>query len=64
MKAKQKKVEVLDLSSLGLSADNAKVTYEKYELPPEKAAGKVFKGTPQELAQQIVQHLRSEAKVI
>jgi len=64
MKAKQKKVEVFDLAALGLSADNAKVTYEKYELPPEKAAGKVFKGTPQELAQQLVQHLRNEAKVI
>lgn len=64
MKAKQKKVETFDLNALGLSADNSKVTYEKFELPPEKAAGKVFKGSAQELAQQIVHHLRNEAKVI
>lgn len=64
MKAKQKKVEVLDLAALGISADDAKVTYEKFELPPEKAPGKIFKGSAQELAQQIVHHLRNEAKVI
>jgi electron transfer flavoprotein beta subunit len=64
MKAKQKKIESVELSALGVSASDAKVTYENFELPPEKAPGKVFKGSPQELAQQIVQHLRNEAKVI
>jgi electron transfer flavoprotein beta subunit len=64
MKAKQKKVDVLELSTLNLSVDSAKVTYEKFELPPEKAAGKIFKGSATELAQQLVQHLRNEAKVI
>jgi electron transfer flavoprotein beta subunit len=64
MKAKQKKIDAIELAALGLSTNDAKVTYEKFELPPEKAPGKIFKGSPQELAQQIVQHLRNEAKVI
>jgi electron transfer flavoprotein beta subunit len=64
MKAKQKKVDVVELSALGLSTNDAKVTYEKFELPPEKAPGKIFKGSAQELAEQIVQSLRNEAKVI
>jgi electron transfer flavoprotein beta subunit len=64
MKAKQKKVELIELAALGLSSNDAKVTYERFELPPEKAPGKIFKGSPQELAEQIVQHLRNEAKVI
>jgi len=64
MKAKQKKIDVVEASSLGVTADTAKVTYENFELPPEKAAGKVFKGEPAELAKQIVEHLRNEAKVI
>jgi electron transfer flavoprotein beta subunit len=64
MKAKQKKVDVLPLASLGVSSADAKLIFESFELPPEKKAGKVFKGSADELAQQIVTHLRNEAKVI
>lgn len=64
MKAKQKKVEVVPLESLGLGAKDSKIENISFELPPEKAAGKVFKGSPEELAQQIVTALRNEAKVI
>ncbi len=64
MKAKQKKIEVIEASALGVTADTAKVTYENFELPPEKAPGKIFKGDAAELAKQIVEHLRNEAKVI
>lgn len=64
MKAKQKKVEAIELSSLGLSAADSKTQYAGFELPPEKQAGKIFKGTPEELAKQIVDALRNEAKVI
>lgn len=64
MKAKQKKVEVVPLESLGLGAKDSKIEAINFELPPEKAAGKVFKGTPEELAKQIVDALRNEAKVI
>jgi electron transfer flavoprotein beta subunit len=64
MKAKQKKVEVLTLASLGVSTADSKVEAVSFELPPEKAAGKIFKGSPEELAQQLVAALRNEAKVI
>ncbi len=64
MKAKQKKVDVVPLASLGLGAANAKVEYVGFELPPERKAGKKFTGSPEEIAQQIVQALRNEAKVI
>ncbi|MEZ4813952.1 MAG: electron transfer flavoprotein subunit beta/FixA family protein [Bdellovibrionota bacterium] len=64
MKAKQKKVEVVPLESLGLGAKDSKIEATHFELPPEKAAGKIFNGTPEELAKQIVDALRNEAKVI
>lgn len=64
MKAKQKKVDTVELSSLGLSSADAKVEFENFELPPERSAGKIFKGSPDELAKQIVDALRNEAKVI
>jgi electron transfer flavoprotein beta subunit len=64
MKAKQKKLDVVPLASLGLSAVNAKVEYSGWELPPERKAGKKFTGTPEEMAKQIVAALRNEAKVI
>lgn len=64
MKAKQKKVDVLPLASLGTGPQDAKVEFEKFELPPERKAGVKFTGTPEEIAQKIVQALRNEAKVI
>ncbi len=64
MKAKQKKIDVVPLASLGLSVADAKVEMGGFELPPEKKPGKKFTGTPEEMAHQIVQALRNEAKVI
>ena len=64
MKAKQKKVDVLPLATLGVSAADSKLKAVSFELPPDKPAGKIFKGTPEELAQQIVSALRNEAKII
>ncbi len=64
MKAKQKKIETVPLESLGLGAKDSRTETINFELPPEKSAGKVFKGTPEEVAQQIVSALRNEAKVI
>jgi electron transfer flavoprotein beta subunit len=64
MKAKQKKVETIPLEALGLGAKDSRVEAVNFEMPPEKAAGKIFKGTPEELAHQIVTALRNEAKVI
>ncbi len=64
MKAKQKKIDVITLASLNLSAADAKVEYVSFELPPERKAGQKLTGTPEELAQKIVHALRNEAKVI
>jgi electron transfer flavoprotein beta subunit len=64
MKAKQKKVDVVPLGSLGVSAADAKLKAVSFELPPEKPPGKIFKGSPEELAAQIVHALRNEAKII
>jgi electron transfer flavoprotein beta subunit len=64
MKAKQKKVEVLPIASLGTGPQDAKVELSQFELPPEKAPGKKFTGSPEEMAKQLAQALRNEAKVI
>lgn len=64
MKAKQKKIDVLPLASLGTSPDEAKVEMISFELPPERKAGQKLTGTPEELAQKIVHALRADAKVI
>ena len=64
MKAKQKKIDVVPLASLGVSVADAKLEPVSFELPPERKAGKKFTGTPEELAHQIVNALRNEAKAI
>jgi electron transfer flavoprotein beta subunit len=64
MKAKKVAVEALSLTDLGLSTSDSKIEIGDFEVPPEKQAGKVFTGSAQELATQIVKALREEAKVI
>lgn len=64
MKAKQKKIDVLPIASLGTGPQDAKVEMVSFELPPERKAGQKWTGTPEELAQKIVHALRNEAKVI
>lgn len=64
MKAKQKKLDVLPLASLGTNPSEAKVSFEGFELPPERKAGQKITGTPEEMAAKVVQALRNEAKVI
>jgi len=64
MKAKQKKLDVLPIATLGTGPQDAKVEFLSFELPPERKAGQRFTGTPEELAQKIVHALRNEAKVI
>ena len=69
MKAKKKPIDVIDLAGSGLSADEvgakgAKLKTNKFALPPEKEAGKILEGEPEELAAQVVKLLREEAKVI
>ena len=69
MKAKKKPIDVVDLAASGLSADEAgaqgaKVKNEKFSLPPEREAGKILEGEPEEVAAQVVKLLREEAKII
>ncbi|MDR6226509.1 electron transfer flavoprotein subunit beta/FixA family protein [Desmospora profundinema] len=66
MKAKKKPLERLDLDDLDLDEDELEGKTETLEifLPPEKEAGKILEGELNEQAQELVQLLRNEAKVI
>ena len=64
MKAKQKKVDVLPIASLGTGPQDSKTELVSFELPPDRKAGQKWTGTPEELAAKIVNALRNEAKVI
>jgi electron transfer flavoprotein beta subunit len=68
MKAKKKPLTQLKLADVGVSADDQRVKYSEFRLPPEKPAGKKFdamddaKGA--DVVKQVVSFLRNEAKVI
>ena len=66
MKAKKKPFQQLGLDDLGLSeADIApKTVRESLALPPARQAGRILQGEIAEQAAQLVQLLRTEAKVI
>ncbi|NPC93658.1 electron transfer flavoprotein subunit beta/FixA family protein [Bacillus sp. WMMC1349] len=66
MKAKKKPLEELELDDLDLDEDDVAPktkTIERF-LPPEKEAGKILEGDPEQQATDLVSLLRSEAKVI
>lgn len=63
MKAKQKPVATMPIADLVGDA-NAKVRAVSFAMPPERAAGKQISGEAADCAEQLVQWLRSEAKVI
>jgi electron transfer flavoprotein beta subunit len=63
MKAKKK--PLLEKKIADLLNQSALVSTRSYSLPPEKAAGKVFKGEPlPDMVKKVVGLLRAEAKVI
>lgn len=69
MKAKKKPIDAVDVAASGLSADEvgvkgSKLKTTKFSLPPERAAGKILEGEPEEVSAQVVKLLREEAKVI
>ncbi len=69
MKAKRKKLDVLSAGDLGLGADEAgaagsKTAIKELSMPPERKAGQVFEGEPEEIVPKVAQLLREEAKVI
>ncbi|MDO3681115.1 electron transfer flavoprotein subunit beta/FixA family protein [Paenibacillus ehimensis] len=66
MKAKKKPFQQLTLDDLGLSeADIApKTARDSLTLPPERKAGQVLQGDPQQQVAQLVHLLRTEAKAL
>jgi electron transfer flavoprotein beta subunit len=66
MKAKKKPLEELELDDLDLEEDDVEAKTKTIEvfLPPKKEAGKVLSGDINEQVTELVQLLRSEAKVI
>ena len=67
MKAKRKPLAKKTAADAGISAAEAKTKIVGWSLPPQRQAGKVFKGTADDLAARIanvVKLLREEAKVI
>ena len=68
MKAKKKPLTKLSLEDVGVSADDQRVKYSDFQLPPEKGDGKIFEATEdgkkEEVVKEVVNLLRNEAKVI
>lgn len=67
MAVKRKQIPVWDAAELGLDPSalpGAAVATVSIERPPEREAGRVLDGTPQEAAAELVRLLHEEAKVI
>jgi electron transfer flavoprotein beta subunit len=68
MKAKKKPLQNLSLGDVGVSADDRRVKYSNFQLPPEKPPGKKFDAMDEakqaEIVAEVVQLLRNEAKII
>jgi electron transfer flavoprotein beta subunit len=63
MKAKTKPLATLKASDL-LGEAKPKTTNVNYRLPPERKAGKILQGEPEQVVKELVKLLREEAKVI
>ncbi|MBM7644758.1 electron transfer flavoprotein beta subunit [Scopulibacillus daqui] len=66
MKAKKKPLEVLELDDLDLDEDDVEGQTEVIDvfLPPKKEAGRILEGELEDQVKELVNSLRSEAKVI
>ena len=68
MKAKKKPMAQHSLADVGVSEADRRVKYSQFRLPPEKPPGKKFDATDaakqQEVVSQVVNLLRTEAKII
>lgn len=63
MKAKSKPIQELKAADL-LGGETPKVKWGSFSLPPERKAGRILKGEPEEVCAELVKLLREEAKVI
>jgi electron transfer flavoprotein beta subunit len=68
MKAKRKPLAQHSLTDVGVTADDQRIKYSEFKLPPEKPAGKKFEAMDEALqagvVKEVVGLLRTEAKVI
>ena len=68
MKAKKKPMEKYSLSDIGVGDSDQKIKYSDFSLPPEKPPGKKLdameEGKEEEVVKEVVNLLRTEAKVI
>jgi electron transfer flavoprotein beta subunit len=64
MKAKKIAIKKLTLADIGLSETAPKIRTEKLFAPPEKPAGKIIEGEPEEAVKELVRLLKEEAKVL
>ena len=63
MKAKKKTVKEYSWNDLGVTANDIKVRFKNFEMPPEKPPVKMIEGSPEEQAKTLVNLLMNEAKV-
>ena len=67
MQSKKKPIETLAWVDLGLDDDaleGAKLSWDAFELPPKRKAGRLIEGDPETAAQELVRLLHEEAKVL
>tara|TARA_B100001248_G_C27399680_1_gene469108 strand:+ start:3442 stop:4218 length:777 start_codon:yes stop_codon:yes gene_type:complete len=64
MKAKKKPVKDYSLADLGVDAQQSKVSYKEFSLPPERPAVKMIEGEPAGQTASLVSLLKDEAKVL
>jgi len=64
MKAKKKPLKEISYDSLGFSAEDIKIQYTNFELPPEKPPVKMLDGEAAQQASELAKLLREEAKVL
>lgn len=65
MKAKKKKIETVDLASLGVDPALAKLEVESLEYPPQRPPGRIIEGDSLDAKlDELVKLLKEEAKVI
>ena len=64
MKAKKKIIKELTLEATGVTAQDCRIKFKNFQLPPEKPAVKMLSGDAASQAQNLVKLLREEAKVL
>ena len=64
MKAKKKELKEMDLSDIGIDADQGKVTIENLEPVPERAGAKMLEGSVDDQVTELVRILKEDEKVL